>query len=92
MRLSEFLPEHAEVWDRIVAKHGLRPIRMAELVGESHHYADFLFAWGARGPDRAGLVSTIKLRQAGFGDCVDTEVMFRNWLGRLADRRVIPQP
>jgi len=23
------------------------------------------------------LVSTIKLRQAGFGDCVDTEVMFR---------------
>ena len=38
------------------------------------------------------LVSTIKLRQAGFGDCVDTEVMFKTWLKRLADRGVIPQP
>jgi len=36
VRLSEFLPAHAEVWDRIVASHGLKPIRMAELVGESH--------------------------------------------------------
>ena len=29
---------------------------------------------------------------AGFGDCVDTEVMFKTWLKRLADRGVIPQP
>jgi hypothetical protein len=41
---------------------------------------------------RSRLVSTTKLRQAGFGDCVDTEVMFKTWLKRLADRGVIPQP
>ena len=40
----------------------------------------------------AVLVSTTKLRQAGFGDCVDTEVMFKTWLGRLAERGVIPTP
>jgi nucleoside-diphosphate-sugar epimerase len=92
VRLSEFLPAHAEVWDRIVAKHGLKPIRMADFVGESHHYADLLFWWGADGPIPPILVSTVKLRRAGFGDCVDTEAMFRKWLGRLAERKVIPPP
>jgi len=92
VRLSEFLPAHAETWDRIVARHGLKPIRMADLVGESHHYADLLFRWGATGPIPPILVSTIKLRQAGFGGCEDTEAMFRKWLGRLAERRIIPPP
>ena len=91
-RLSAFLPEHAEVWDRVVAKHGLAAPPMARLVGESHHYADMLFAAGVRGPIPPTLVSTIKLRQAGFGDCVDTEAMFARWLGRLIERRVLPPP
>jgi hypothetical protein len=90
--LSGFLPAHAEVWDRVIKKHNLRPIPMAKLCGESHHYADFIFAFGAGEASQAVLVSTIKLRQAGFGDCVDTEVMFKTWLKRLADRGVIPQP
>jgi hypothetical protein len=65
---------------------------MAQLVGESHHYADFLFALGATGPIPPALVSTIKLRQAGFGDCVDTEVMFRRHLTRMIERGVLPRP
>jgi hypothetical protein len=65
---------------------------MSELVGQSHHYADFLFAWGAQGPLSPALVSTIKLRQAGFGDCIDTEAMLRKWLGRLVERRQLPRP
>jgi nucleoside-diphosphate-sugar epimerase len=92
VRLSEFLPAHADVWDRIVARHGLNAPPMDALVGQSHHYADFLFAWGAHGPIPPALVSTIKLRQAGFGDCVDTEAMFRTHLKRLADRGVLPRP
>ena len=92
VRLSEFLPAHADVWDRIVSRHNLRRIAMADLVGQSHHYADFLFAWGREGPLPPALVSTIKLRQAGFGACIDTEVMFRKWFGRLAERGVLPRP
>jgi nucleoside-diphosphate-sugar epimerase len=92
VRLSEFLPAHADVWDRIVARHNLKPTPMADLVGQSHHYADFLFGWGREGPFPPALVSTIKLRQAGFGDCVDTEAMFGKWLGRLAERGVLPRP
>jgi nucleoside-diphosphate-sugar epimerase len=90
--LSRFLPEHAQVWDRIVEKHNLRRIPMADLLGESHHYADLLFSWGAQALPGSTLVSTIKLRQAGFGDCVDTEVMFARWLGILAERGVTPRP
>jgi hypothetical protein len=35
-------------------------------------------------------VSTIKLRQAGFADCIDTEDMFRDWFRILARRRILP--
>jgi len=90
--LSRFLPAHAEAWDRIVEKHNLRRVPMAALVGESHHYADLIFAWGASVLPGAMLVSTTKLRQAGFGDCMDTEVMFAKWFGRLADRGILPPP
>jgi nucleoside-diphosphate-sugar epimerase len=92
IKLSTFLPENATVWDQIILKHNLRPIPMDQLIGESHHYADFVFAFGDSADAAAVLVSTTKLRQAGFGDCVDTEVMFKTWLKRLADRGVIPQP
>jgi nucleoside-diphosphate-sugar epimerase len=92
VRLSEFLPEHAAVWDRIVAKHGLKPMPMAELVGQSHYYADLLFWWGVQRTIPPILVSTVKLRQAGFSDCIDTESMFRKWFAKLAERRVLPMP
>jgi len=90
VRLSEFLPAHAEVWDRVVAKHGLTAPPMADLVGQSHHYADLMFAWGATRPIAPSLVSTIKLRLAGFGDCIDTEAMFAKWFARLQERKVLP--
>ena len=92
VRLSQFLPAHADVWNRIRAKHALTAPPMADLVGQSHHYADFLFALGAKGPIAPALVSTIKLRQAGFGDCVDSEAMFRRHLTRMAERGVLPKP
>ena len=41
-------------------------------------------------PGGATLVSTIKLRQAGFGDCVDTEDMFRRLVSRLQERHLLP--
>ena len=36
------------------------------------------------------LVSTIKLRQAGFHECVDTEDMFRRLFARMQARRLLP--
>jgi nucleoside-diphosphate-sugar epimerase len=92
LSLARFLPAHAQTWDRVVEKHNLRRVPMADLLGESHHYADLLFSYGAEQPLPSILVSTIKLRQAGFGDCIDTEVMFKTWLGRLVERGILPRP
>ncbi len=90
--LSDFLVQHANVWDKIVARDNLRPIPMSALVGESHYYADMIFFLAAQEPPPAMLVSTIKLRQAGFGECIDTQVMFSKWLGRLVERGILPRP
>ena len=92
--LVDYLGGHAGVWDDVVRRHGLRATPLPDLLGESHHYADLLF--GVHAPPEATrapvLVSTIKLRQAGFGECIDTEQMFAKWLERLAERRIIPPP
>jgi nucleoside-diphosphate-sugar epimerase len=88
--MAEFLPTRARTWDRIVEKYSLKPIPLLALLGESHHYADFTFAYGAQHRPPPALVSTIKLRQAGFGDCIDTEDMFRDLFRSLAAKRIMP--
>lgn len=35
---------------------------------------------------------SIKARQAGFHDCMDTEDMFRKWLRRFQDLGWLPPP
>ena len=88
--MAEFLPSHADLWDRIVAKHGLRQISMDDLLGESHHYADFCFAYGATKSPPPAFVSTVKIKQAGFTEVRDTEETFVHWLAVLQERRVLP--
>ena len=91
IRLAEWLPARAAVWDRIVARHGLRPLPLSAVLGESHHYADLCFAFGEAESRPPTFLSAIKLRQAGFHDVVDTEEMFLRWLRVLADRRILPR-
>jgi nucleoside-diphosphate-sugar epimerase len=90
--LAQFLPAHASTWDRIVAAHGLRPLSMQGILGESHHYADFCFAYGAREPFGPMFVSSIKLRQHGVCETYDSEQTFRHWLGWLQARGILPDP
>lgn len=89
--VTEYLTSRKEAWNRIVADHGLRPVTLPQLVGESHHYADFQFAHRARRPPAPALMSTVKLRQAGFHDVWNTEESFRYWLRVLIDRKVLPR-
>jgi nucleoside-diphosphate-sugar epimerase len=90
--MAEFLESKEDVWDRIVEKHGLRPIPLGDILGESHHYADFCFAYGATEPPPPAFSSRIKLQQAGFAGCRDTQETFNFWLRDLIHRRVIPGP
>ena len=89
-QLAEFLPARAAVWDRIVERHGLRRLSMTDILGESHHYADFCFAYGAPQSPPPAFVSTVKVKQAGFTGTWDTEASFTHWLQVLMDRKVLP--
>jgi hypothetical protein len=80
------------VWDRVVDKYDLRRIPMADLVGESHHYADVCFAYGADTSPSPKFLSTVKLKQAGFCGTYDTEESFLHWFRVLIDRRILPPP
>jgi nucleoside-diphosphate-sugar epimerase len=92
LSLAEYLPAKADVWDKVVANHGLRPNRIQDIVGESHYYADFCMAYGAEEPPPPAFVSTVKIKQAGFTQTWDTEQSFRHWLRVLIDRRILPTP
>ena len=36
------------------------------------------------------IVSTIKLREAKFGDCIDTERMFGDWFDIMRSKSLLP--
>jgi nucleoside-diphosphate-sugar epimerase len=89
--MAEFFEDKETIWDRIVEKHHLRQIALPQILGYSHHLADWNFMYGVeeRAPQ---FVSRIKLMKAGFQGCQDTEEMFRYWLHDLIRRRVLPGP
>jgi nucleoside-diphosphate-sugar epimerase len=90
LSLATYLPGKSGIWDRIVAKYGLRAIPLPELLGESHFIADFCLLAGVTQTPPPALMSTLKIRQAGFNEVCDTEAMFRYWLADLIDRNILP--
>ena len=91
MSLAAEMPRRADEWAAIVDRHRLRsPRSLQAFVGDSFVYADMLFHYGSDVVRPPALVSTIKLRQAGFGGCIDTEDMFRKWFARFRERQLLP--
>ena len=58
-------------------------------VGGSWAYADILFGSLGRTRPLPALLSTVKIRQAGFSDCIDTEDMLCEWLIRFQERQLL---
>jgi nucleoside-diphosphate-sugar epimerase len=90
MLLAEYLPPRAGLWDRIVERDGLRPLGLMAFLGESHHYIDILTRPAAAVTGRPNVMSTIKIRQAGFGACRDSEDNLRAWIDEMRVRKLIP--
>jgi nucleoside-diphosphate-sugar epimerase len=87
-RLTRVMADKDDVWQQIVAQHQLLPYPLEALV-PSWQYADFTFGYGSR-PNPV-ILSTIKARQFGFPDCIDTEVMLSGWLRELQERKILPR-
>ncbi|MBV8259867.1 MAG: SDR family oxidoreductase [Paraburkholderia sp.] len=87
MALSRVMGDKDQIWDDIVRKYNLHPYRLRALV-PSWEYADFTFRHGQKPFE--SLLSTIKIRQAGFHECVDTEQMFVSQLRGLQEKHILP--
>ncbi|MEU6040568.1 SDR family oxidoreductase [Actinomadura sp. NPDC047616] len=83
MALAEQMADKGPVWDAIVREHELRPTTLAQIASWP-----FVDGWLGSGADM--VQSTIKIRQAGFGACVDTHVSFLENLATLRDLSLIP--
>jgi hypothetical protein len=91
MLLAEEMPRRAAEWEAIVDRYELRaPRSLDAFVGQSFVYADLLLGYGRDRVPMPQLVSTIKIRQAGFTDCLDSEADLASWFDQLRSRRLIP--
>ncbi|WP_432524110.1 SDR family oxidoreductase [Kineococcus sp. SYSU DK006] len=81
--LTSTMPMHEQTWQAMVQRHGLRPTPYADLV--RWQFGDFLFH-----SEFDNVSSTVKVRRAGFGECLDSIDRFTGLLDRLAEQRVVP--
>ncbi len=88
MSLAVLMADKGPVWQRIAERHQLKPYGLETLIGSSWQFADFAFA---RPGQTSSLLSTVKIRQAGFADCIDSADMLDQWLERLQRERVLPR-
>ena len=83
MRLADWMSSKAEAWDAIVKRHGLAPRPMDQAV--TWAFGDFV--WGL---ERDVVSSTVKIRQAGFHDTIDTEEQLLAHLQRYREAKLLP--
>ncbi|MGF6492164.1 nucleoside-diphosphate-sugar epimerase [Luteibacter sp. 621] len=81
--LAEYMADKGPVWDAIVKRHGLVPTSWSEI-------AAWPFVQGIVNVGFDLVQSTVKIRQAGFGECIDTHQSYLGHLQRLRDARLIP--
>ncbi|MCB1539706.1 MAG: NAD-dependent epimerase/dehydratase family protein [Rhodoblastus sp.] len=90
LRLADYLPARANIWRSIAGRNGLIEPALDRLIGRSAEYADYCMASLTDRAAPPALVSTIKIRQAGFGACIDTEDMFRDLFAVMVEKRILP--
>jgi hypothetical protein len=77
------MSEKAPLWDSIVARNGLHATPYEQIANWA--FVDWMLTFREE-----AILSTIKIRQAGFADCIDTHQSFRRQLTRLRDMRIVP--
>ena len=78
-----------QAWKVLAARHSLIEPSLSAFLGQSHHYLDLLSSprVAARPPV---LLSTIKLRQAGFGTCRDSFAALTHQLRQMVELKLLP--
>jgi nucleoside-diphosphate-sugar epimerase len=77
------MSEKAPLWDSMVARYGLHVTPYGQIANWA--FVDWMLNFREE-----TILSTIKIRRAGFADCIDTHESFRRQLARLRHMRIIP--
>ncbi|HXM63238.1 MAG TPA: hypothetical protein VN950_20425, partial [Terriglobales bacterium] len=77
------MSEKALLWDAMVARYGLHATPYDQIANWA--FVDWMLNFREE-----TILSTIKIRQAGFADYIDTHQSFRRQLTRLRDLRIVP--
>ncbi len=81
--LTSYMADKGPMWDMIVKKHNLQQIPYEQFV--SWGYGDFAFR-----QDFDNVSNTVKVRQAGFHGCIDSEEMFAGYFKQMREKRLLP--
>lgn len=81
--LQTFMADKAPLWDRMVARHGLKPYRFDEIA--AWKFGDYVFS-----ADWDIISDCGKARRAGFCETADSGQMFLRLFGEFRKGRIIP--
>jgi len=81
--LARYMADKAEIWQRIVRKHGLRATRLDSIV--LWPYANYVFK-----PEWDIMSSVAKARALGFSETLDTGTMFDRQFEHYRAEKIIP--
>ncbi|HEY0501163.1 MAG TPA: NAD-dependent epimerase/dehydratase family protein [Kutzneria sp.] len=88
--LAELLPARADTWDRVRREHGLAAPSLPHFLRQSAHFADFTLGGQHGTSPRPAIMSTVKLREAGFHDVLGVGDMFAKWFARYRAANLLP--
>lgn len=91
LSMSVFLPAQGATWAAIARRYDLVMPNINEVIGKSHMYADYTFAYEAEAARVPAVVSDVKIRRAGFPDVYETEESFQYAFDTLVERGVLPR-
>ncbi|MHC8380827.1 SDR family oxidoreductase [Pseudomonas sp. LB3P14] len=83
MNLATQMESMKQVWDKLVAKHGLVNTPYDQIANWG--FLDAVLNW-----EEDIVLSTVKLTQAGFTEVIDTHDSFRQQLLRLREMKLVP--
>jgi nucleoside-diphosphate-sugar epimerase len=83
LNLATWMADKQPAWDRIVKRHGLKPMPMDQVA--KWPFGDFLWR-----QNQDNISSTTKLRQIGFHEMLDTEAMYFAHISSYRAAKILP--
>ncbi|MFW6093250.1 MAG: NAD(P)H-binding protein [Pseudomonadota bacterium] len=77
-------------WDAVRERHALKAPELDSFIGKSFQFADFCLTLGGENVGPPSVMSTVKIRKAGFDEYLDGEEMVRKWFRRYQADGLLP--